>query len=152
MEQDEAAPAAGTAPSAPDNPATKNDASVGDMEMDISKDDRDAIDQNGEFITSFKPLYFKSHGIKAAPPISVQILEKLPDGGAKVRIMYSMCNKRKLRTSEGLPLQTAPQDQDAYLSRQELDDIRLAPFAPADGGAGAAGGMGGMPPPPGGLV
>jgi hypothetical protein len=148
MEQDEAAPAAGGTPSSPDNPGTKNDASVGDMELDISKDDRDTIDRQGEFITSLKPLYFKSHGIKAAPPIFLQILQKYDDGSARVKIMYSLCNKRKLRTSEGEPLQNA-QDQEAFLSRQELDDIRLGAFDPAAAGGGMGGGM---PPPPGGIV
>jgi hypothetical protein len=152
MEQGEAAPTAGAAPASPDNPGKKNDASVGDMELDISKDDRDTVDQQGEFITSLKPLYFKSHGIKAAPPIFLQVLQKYDDGSARVKIMYSLCNKRKLRTSEGEPLQIAPQDQEAFLSRQELDDIRLGAFDQSAAGGGMGGAMGGMPPPPGGLV
>ncbi len=139
-----AAPTLGAAPSSPDAPNKKFDVSVGDREMDISPEERDTIDVDGAFITSFEPFTIPGHGIKASAPITLQILKKYPDGSAEVKVMYSLANRQKLQTLNGTRYEGPVKDQNTHMSKQTLDHIRLRPL---DNQAGSAGGV---PPAPGG--
>lgn len=136
-----AAPALGSAPSAPDTP-TKYDASVGDREFGISPETRDAIDVDGTYLTSFQPLTIPGHGMKASAPITIQILKKYSDGSANVRVMYTLANREKLQNVNGSKYEGPVEDKDTYMSKQTLDTIRLKPLE--------NGGAGGIPSAPGG--
>jgi hypothetical protein len=148
------APAMGSSPQAPAEPEKNFDVGVPDQELDIDKATRDTVDVAGEMIVSNEPIEFPGHGIKAAPPIFIRIDRKHPDGSADVTVMYSMCNRQKLRNVNGFKFEAPVADKPAHLPKQQLDRIRLKVFDQPMGGMTGApppGGPGGMSPPGGGM-
>lgn len=144
--EDTAAPATGSGPTAPASPEEKNyDGSVGDREFGISPSDRDEIDIHGEFITSYQPLNIPGHGIIASAPITLQVIKKYPNGGAKVKVMYSLANKEKFQNPNGSKYDGPIEDKSVYLPKEMLDQIRLRPFDNQQQQGGQ------LPPAPGGL-
>ena len=153
-----AAPPAGMgagAPPSPDN--TKYNSRIGDRELGISKKDRKDIDEHGEELISWSPFEWKSHGIKASGPIPIEILEKFPNGDAKVKVMYTQTNPEKLQNINGSEYKGPIEDKEAYFTREILDNIRLNMLKQGGAGAAPPGGMpggdmaGGIPPVPGGM-
>jgi hypothetical protein len=155
------APAMGSSPPSPAEPEKNFDIGVPDQELDIDKATRDTVDVAGEMITSNEPIEFPGHGIKAAPPIFLRIDRKHSDGSADVTVMYSMCNRQKLRNTNGFKFAATVADKPAHLSKQQLDKIRLKVFdqpaggmmgTPPPGGPGGMGGGTGGPGGPGGMM
>lgn len=153
LEDMEAAPSTGSAPSAPSTPDKTYDVSVGDRELGIAPETRDAIDVDGEFITSHQPLKIPGHGINASAPITIQILKKYPDGSAEVKVMYSLANKEKLQNPNGSKYIGPIEDKITHMPKQMLDNIRLRPFDNQGTGVPPVpGGPPGMMPPAGGGI
>lgn len=148
-----AAPAMGTAPSAPGSPGgdddenTHNDSDVMNRELGISKDNAKKIAVDGEMIVSHRPLTnLPGQKFLASAPIFVQVQKVYPDGSADVKVMFSMCNKEKIKNLDGMSEYTGPVDDlQAHMSKGELDKIRLGGFEGAAGGAGGGAPPGGDP-------
>jgi hypothetical protein len=147
LESTAAAPATGGA-AAPTDPNKTFDISVADREFDIDPATRDRIDVEGEMLSSYEPLEFPGHGIRASAPMFLRIDKKFPDGSADVTVMYSMSNRQKLRNPDGTKYNGAVKDIPAHIPKAILDRIRLRPFdspaasaTPPPGGPPTMGGM-----------
>jgi hypothetical protein len=121
-----AAPAAPTP--APPSPAKSFDNSIGDREQNISPEERDAIDVDGEMLISNEPLVFDKHGIRASAPMYLQITKKYPDHSADVMVKYTLSNKQKLMNLDGSRYLGTVTDKMAHLPKNVLDRIRLKAF------------------------
>lgn len=161
----EAAPAMGTGPTAPntspDDPddGTHYDSDVANREFDISPEEADKISLEGEMITCFRPpTNIPQQQFIASAPIFLQVVKNYPDGSKDVKVMFSLCNRQKLKHLDGVHQYHGPvEDIDAHVTKGELDQIKYGAFKSGGGAPGMgmpAGGMGAPPgvgAPPGGM-
>jgi hypothetical protein len=141
IESDTAVPPEGSSPDS----GTHNDSTVGDQEFDISPDERKAADTS-QFLTIYKPMSFRTLPYVLSPPIFIEIIKEFQDGSAKIKIRTDLTNKQKIQYKNGGKFEGPLDNKPVYLTKQEMDDVRLSGWDSGNGSGGMPGAPGGAPP------